>query len=120
MATTARTEAKLTRAAELGADILINYREDDFTERLKAEGGADVILDIMGAKYLSGNIAALATNGRLVIIGMQGGVKAELNIGALMAKRASVIGTTLRSRPLPAVPTPKLRSSPRRWRGRGR
>lgn len=99
VATTARTEAKLTRAAELGADILINYREDDFTERLKAEGGADVILDIMGAKYLSGNIAALATNGRLVIIGMQGGVKAELNIGALMAKRASVIGTTLRSRP---------------------
>ena len=107
VATTARNSEKLARARELGADILIDYTADDYVERLKAEGGADVILDIMGAKYLAGNIAALATNGRLVIIGMQGGVKAELNIGALMAKRASVIGTTLRSRPTTGGPDSK-------------
>ncbi|MGB6247444.1 MULTISPECIES: NAD(P)H-quinone oxidoreductase [Gordonia] len=107
VATTARTEDKLARARDLGADILINYATDDFAERLAAEGGADVILDIIGAKYLDRNIAALATNGRLVIIGMQGGAKAELNIGALMAKRASVTGTTLRSRPSTGGPDSK-------------
>ncbi|MBM7368240.1 NAD(P)H-quinone oxidoreductase [Gordonia hydrophobica] len=107
VATTARTDEKLARAKELGADVLINYASDDFTDRVREEGGADVILDIMGAKYLSANVAALATNGRLVIIGMQGGVKAELNIGALMAKRASVIGTTLRSRPTTGGPDSK-------------
>ncbi|MGB3699599.1 MAG: NAD(P)H-quinone oxidoreductase [Gordonia sp. (in: high G+C Gram-positive bacteria)] len=107
VATTARTADKLARAGDLGADILINYATDDFAERLAAEGGADVILDIIGAKYLERNIAALATNGRLVIIGMQGGAKAELNIGALMAKRASVTGTTLRSRPSTGGPDSK-------------
>ena len=61
--------------------------------------GADVILDIMGASYLDRNIDALATDGRLIIIGMQGGVKGELNIGKLLGKRARVIGTTLRGRP---------------------
>lgn len=107
VATTARTAEKLARTAELGADMLIDYTSDDFTARVQAEGGADVILDIMGAKYLAGNVAALATNGRLVIIGLQGGVKAELNLGALMAKRASVIGTTLRSRPTSGGPDSK-------------
>ena len=63
-------------------------------------GGADVIFDIMGASYLDRNIDALATDGQLVIIGMQGGIKGELNIGKLLAKRARVIGTTLRGRPV--------------------
>ena len=69
-------------------------------ERVRAEGGADVILDIMGAAYLDRNVDALATEGRMVIIGMQGGVKAELNLGKLLVKRAGVIATTLRSRPV--------------------
>jgi NADPH:quinone reductase-like Zn-dependent oxidoreductase len=67
---------------------------------VRAEGGADVILDIMGAAYLDRNVDALATEGRMVTIGMQGGVKAELNLGKLLVKRAGVIGTTLRSRPV--------------------
>lgn len=103
VAVTAGGKEKLDRCAELGADILIDYREQDFVEELKAAtdgAGADVILDIMGAKYLSRNVDALAVNGRLAIIGLQGGVKAELNLGALLAKRAAVTATTLRARPL--------------------
>ncbi len=87
---------------ELGADILINYRDEDFVERVHEAtdgAGADVIFDIMGAAYLDRNIDALAADGRLVIIGMQGGVKGELNIAKLLSKRAHVIGTTLRGRP---------------------
>ena len=103
VAVTAGTREKLERCAELGADILINYREQDFVAELReATGGkgADVILDNMGAKYLDRNVQALAVNGRLVIIGMQGGVKGELNIGALLAKRAAITATTLRARPV--------------------
>ncbi|MGW5205524.1 NAD(P)H-quinone oxidoreductase [Streptomyces griseoincarnatus] len=103
VAVTAGTREKLERCAELGADILINYREQDFVAELReaTDGkGADVILDNMGAKYLDRNVQALAVNGRLVIIGMQGGVKGELNIGALLAKRAAVTATTLRARPV--------------------
>lgn len=102
VAVTAGSAAKLEQCAELGAQILINYREADFVERIAAAtggAGADVIFDIMGASYLDRNLAALAPDGRLVIIGLQGGIKAELNIGALIAKRLSVIGTALRSRP---------------------
>ena len=99
VAVTARTQAKLARCAALGADILIDYSTQDFTEVITNSGGADVILDIIGAKYLRPNIDSLRTGGRLVIIGMQGGAKAELPIGLLLAKRASVHGTTLRSRP---------------------
>jgi NADPH:quinone reductase-like Zn-dependent oxidoreductase len=83
----------------LGADITINYRDDDFVARVRSEGGADVILDIMGAAYLDRNVDALATDGRLVIIGMQGGVKTEFNLAKLLPKRAGVIGTTVRARP---------------------
>jgi putative PIG3 family NAD(P)H quinone oxidoreductase len=102
VAVTAGSTAKLDACRELGAEILINYRDEDFVARVhEATGGrgADVIFDIMGAAYLDRNIDALATEGRLVIIGMQGGVKGELNIGKLMGKRAHVIGTTLRARP---------------------
>lgn len=101
--TTAGTEAKLAACAELGADLCINYREADYLEAVRAatDGrGVDVILDNMGAKYLDSNVSALADDGRLVIIGMQGGVKAELNIAKLLAKRGSVIATSLRARPL--------------------
>lgn len=103
VAVTAGTKEKLEQCAELGADILINYREQDFVAEVKqATGGAgaDVILDNMGAKYLDRNVQALAVNGRLAIIGMQGGIKAELNIGALLGKRAAISATSLRARPL--------------------
>jgi putative PIG3 family NAD(P)H quinone oxidoreductase len=103
VAVTAGSAEKLALCAELGADITISYREHDFVERIRAEtggAGADVIFDIMGASYLDRNIDALADDGRLVIIGFQGGVKAELNLGKLMAKRAGVISTALRSRPV--------------------
>ena len=100
VATTAGSDERLARCRELGAEITVNYKEQDFVEVLKAEtDGADVILDNMGAKYLSRNIDALATNGRLVIIGMQGGTKAELDINALLRKKAAVVATALRSRP---------------------
>jgi putative PIG3 family NAD(P)H quinone oxidoreductase len=100
VAVTAGSQNKLDLCAELGAEVTINYGEEDFVERVLAEGGADVILDIMGAAYLDRNVDALAAGGRIVIIGMQGGVKAELNIGKLLGKRAGVIATALRSRPV--------------------
>ena len=96
---TAGSAEKLDLCRSLGADEVINYRDDDFVEVLTRVGGADIILDNMGAKYLSRNIAALAPEGRLVIIGMQGGVKAELNIAELLGKRGAVIATSLRARP---------------------
>lgn len=107
VAVTAGGLEKLARCKELGADILIDYREQDFVAELRAAtggAGADVILDIMGAKYLARNLDALAVNGRLAVIGLQGGVKAELNLGALLAKRAAITATSLRAR--------------RRWRRR--
>lgn len=85
----------------LGVDAAVNYRTEDFVERVEGftEGrGADVILDVVGAKYLARNVAALATYGRLIVIGLQGGATAELNLGALLTKRAAIIGTTLRAR----------------------
>jgi len=86
---------------ELGADLVINYKEQDFAEVMKEQGvQADVILDIIGAKYLDANVSVLATAGRLVVIGMQGGAKGELNLGALLAKRAAVMATSLRARPV--------------------
>ncbi|MER5642547.1 NAD(P)H-quinone oxidoreductase [Kitasatospora sp. NPDC002227] len=103
VAVTAGSPEKLARCAELGADVLINYREQDFVEAVReATGGAgaDVILDIMGAKYLQRNVDALAVSGRLVIIGLQGGIKGEVNLATLLAKRGAVIATSLRPRPL--------------------
>ena len=101
--TTAGSEEKLEVCRSLGADVAINYKEQDFVEEVAAatDGkGADVILDNMGAKYLPRNVDALATEGRLVVIGMQGGSKAELDLGVLMRKRGAVIATTLRARPV--------------------
>src|SRR5438874_35766 len=83
--------------SEVGEGVTINYREEDFAERVAAETdgrGVDVVLDIMGAKYLAANLASLAVGGRLVSIGMQGGTKAELDMNALMRKRASIHATT--------------------------
>ena len=100
VAVTAGSRNKLDLCAELGAEITIDYHNEDFVSVVRDAGGAGVILDIMGAAYLDRNIDALATGGRLVIIGMQGGVKAELNIGKLLAKRGAVIATALRSRPV--------------------
>jgi putative PIG3 family NAD(P)H quinone oxidoreductase len=102
VAVTAGSTAKLDFCRELGAEILINYHDEDFVARVHEEtggAGADVIFDLLGASYLDRNIDALAPEGRLVIIGMQGGIKAELNIAKLLSKRAHVIGTTLRGRP---------------------
>lgn len=103
IAVTAGSDKKLDVCRDLGADVLINYREQDFVERVRAESdgaGVDVILDIMGASYLDRNVDALAPDGRLVVIGFQGGVKGELNLGKLLGKRAGVIATALRSRPV--------------------
>ncbi len=103
VAVTAGSADKLAHCRELGAEILVDYREQDFVDEVrKATGGrgADVILDIMGAKYLARNVDALALKGRLVIIGMQGGTKAEINLGALLSKRGTVFATALRAQSL--------------------
>jgi putative PIG3 family NAD(P)H quinone oxidoreductase len=97
VATTA-SGPRLARCAELGAQILIDYRTQDFAEELR--GRADVILDNMGAKYLTRNLTALASDGRLVVIGLQGGTKAEVDLGALLPKRASIAAIGLRGRPV--------------------
>ncbi|WP_374970790.1 NAD(P)H-quinone oxidoreductase [Terrabacter sp. BE26] len=102
VAVTAGSQAKLAVCRELGAEILVNYREEDFVERIRelTKGhGADVILDNMGAAYLPRNVDVLATSGRLVTIGLMGGRKGELDMGKLLAKRGAVIATSLRARP---------------------
>jgi putative PIG3 family NAD(P)H quinone oxidoreductase len=96
---TAGSPAKLELCRSLGAVDAIDYRESDFVEVLQAVGGADVVLDNMGAKYLRRNVDALAEGGRLVVIGMQGGTTGELDISALLRKRGSITATALRSRP---------------------
>ena len=100
VAVTAGSAEKLEVCKSYGADILINYREENFEEVLQDNGGADVILDIIGAKYLDANVKALAKDGHMVIIGMQGGVKGELNIGRLLSKRGNISATGLRYRDL--------------------
>ena len=100
--TTAGSQEKLDVCRSLGADVTINYREQDFVEEVaKATDGkgVDVILDNLGAKYLARNVEALATEGRLVVIGLMGGAKAELDLGVLLRKRGAVIATSLRARP---------------------
>jgi len=103
VAVTAGSADKLAACERLGASILVNHRDGDFVAEVRSatDGhGADVVLDNMGAVYLARNVDVLAVNGRLVVIGLQGGRKAELDLGALLAKRAAVLATSLRSRPL--------------------
>jgi len=102
VAVTAGSAKKLDVCRELGADILVNYREQDFETVVRdaTDGhGADVVLDTIGAKYLARNVSLLAPNGRLVIIGLQGGRTGEIDLGAMLAKRCALIATTLRARP---------------------
>jgi putative PIG3 family NAD(P)H quinone oxidoreductase len=98
---TAGSDAKCERCRALGADLAVNYRTGDFVAAVKqATGGegVDVVLDSIGAPYFERNLAALRTGGRLVLIGLMGGAKTELNLGVLLARRLSLIGSTLRSR----------------------
>jgi putative PIG3 family NAD(P)H quinone oxidoreductase len=98
---TAGSPEKLERCRELGADVAINYKTEDFVARVRDEtGGVDVILDNIGADYLARNIEALGFNGRLAIIGMQGGTRTEFDINSLLRKRGTIIATALRARPL--------------------
>jgi putative PIG3 family NAD(P)H quinone oxidoreductase len=102
VAVTAGSSERLARCEALGASVLVNYRTQDFVEEVRAatDGrGADVVLDNMGANYLGRNVEVLAPNGRLAVIGLQGGRRAELDLGALLAKRAAVLATSLRARP---------------------
>ena len=102
VAVTAGSAEKLDACKRLGADIGINYREENFTDAIKRatdDHGADVILDIIGAAYLAGNVDALAIDGRMVTIGLQKGRKAELDMGTVMTRRLTLAGTTLRARP---------------------
>jgi putative PIG3 family NAD(P)H quinone oxidoreductase len=92
--------AKHERLAALGADHLIDYTTADFVAETQALGGADVILDIIGAKYLNRNVQALKPDGHIATIGMQGGSQGELDLGALMQKRGTISATTLRARPV--------------------
>jgi putative PIG3 family NAD(P)H quinone oxidoreductase len=100
---TVGSAGKQRRCVELGATLAVNYRDDDFVARVRAAtggAGVDVILDIVGAAYLARNIEALAVGGRLAVIGLQGGTRAEINLGTLMAKRAQIASARLRMRPV--------------------
>ena len=102
VATTAGGPERAARCAALGAEVTIDHRTEDFVARVRdATGGrgADVVLDVVGGAYLGRNLDVLATGGRLAVIGLQRGRRGELDLGALLAKRATVLGTTLRSRP---------------------
>lgn len=102
VAVTAGSAGKLERCRELGAEVLIDYTQQDFVAGVREETGgrgADVVLDVVGAKYLGRNVEVLAPNGRLVVIGLQGGTRGELDLGLLLRKRAAVLATALRSRP---------------------
>lgn len=99
-AVTAGSAEKLAFCEQLGAEVLINYRDEDFVARVTQDvpGGVDVVLDNMGAKYLAQNMKTLRRGGTLVVIGLQGGVHGEIHLGALVSRRLTVVGTTLRAR----------------------
>ncbi len=100
---TAGSDEKCARCRELGADVAVNYRSGDFAKAaLEATGGrgVDVVLDSIGAAYLESNLRCLALGGRLVLIGLMGGAKAEIGLATLLMRRLSLIGSTLRARPV--------------------
>ncbi|MEU0492874.1 NAD(P)H-quinone oxidoreductase [Nocardiopsis sp. NPDC006139] len=99
VAVTAGSPEKLAACRELGAEITIDHRTEDFAARMREAGGADLILDIIGGSYLDANLRSLTTGGRLVIIGLMGGRSGEADLGRMLAKRLSLHATTLRSRP---------------------
>jgi putative PIG3 family NAD(P)H quinone oxidoreductase len=104
VAVTAGSPEKLERCRELGAEVLVDYRTQDFVDVLRKATtgrGADVVLDIMGAKYMTRNVEVLALKGRIMVIGLQGGAKAELDLGKLLAKRGALHATALRAQSLP-------------------
>jgi NADPH:quinone reductase-like Zn-dependent oxidoreductase len=99
---TAGTDDKCKRCLDLGADVAVNYRTGDFVAAAReatAGAGVDVILDSIGGSYLEQNMGSLAVGGRLVLIGLMGGAKAEISLAQLMMKRLQVLGSTLRARP---------------------
>ena len=101
--TTAGTEEKLAACRKLGADVAVNYWDADFAAVVAEHtdgAGVDVVLDTIGAKYLPANLAALATGGRIAVIGLLGGATGSLNLAALMQKRATIFAASLRSRPV--------------------
>lgn len=94
------SSAKIERVRQLGADLVIDYRRQDFARevrRFTAERGTDIILDHIGADYLAANQSALAVGGRLVLIGLMGGAQAQINLGVLLVKRQKLIGSVLRA-----------------------
>ena len=98
---TAGSEDKLERCRALGASVAIDYREGDFAPKVAeatSKQGVDVVLDCVGGRYLAQNVDCLALDGRLVIIGLIGGAKAEINLAKLLMRRLQVIGSTLRTR----------------------
>ena len=98
---TAGSEAKLQRCRELGAGATINYRDGEFAPKVReatADRGVDVVLDCVGGRYLAQNIDCLAVDGRLVVIGLIGGAKAEINLAKMLTRRLQLIGSTLRTR----------------------
>jgi len=97
------SSAKLDRVRDQGADHVIDYREQAFADeirRITEKRGVDVILDHIGAQYLEANMKSLALAGTLMLIGVMGGIKAELNLATMMVKRQRIIGSVLRSRPI--------------------
>jgi len=125
VAVTAGSPAKLERCRELGAELAIDYHDDDFVGAVRAgtDGhGADVVLDIVGAAYLGPNVDVLAPDGRLVVIGLQKGRRAELDLGTMLARRLTVAATSLRSRPLAQKAASSSGSAPEcgRWSSRRR
>jgi tumor protein p53-inducible protein 3 len=100
---TSSSERKLEACAALGAEVLINYRSEDFVARVReATGGsgANCVLDLVGAAHLMKNVQSLASDGRLLLVGLSGGAKAELDLRPVLSKRLRIIGSTLRAREL--------------------
>lgn len=97
---TAGSEKKCMFLQDLGVDLAINYKEQDFVEIIKEVGGVDVVVDMVGGDYFNKNLSVLKQNGRLISIAMQKGAKTDINFAPLLLKNLTVIGTTLRNKPV--------------------